>query len=360
MSGTTKSPANLVIRPEKLGDLIVTTPVLRAFKESYPDHPLHLLTDPVSAELVRHDPCIDRILEVNWRGRRPKDHEPWRNIHRLLKPFSYDRAAILYSNLSGWNWLCAALGIRHVAQIGGTLPALLLGHKMVLRRMFNQAKPMVEFYLDVAKALGCSVRTTDPRLVVRDDEQEAFARRFPAYCAARPRIVIHPFFVTAGANYSLDAYQRLGSRLARAYGKPVTLVGSSDDAARGLPGDHPELDTSLVGALSIRELMVALGMADVVIGGASGIVHIAAALGTPVVALYCADHHHDQVWGPVGPRTVCLVPPEGVCAGHANCPLRAGTGAPCDLSLAISEDTVFNAASRFLQACAKKDAACPR
>ena len=340
--------ANLVIRPEKLGDMIVATPVLRAFKASFPDQPLHLLTDRVSAELVRHDPCIDRIITVDWRGRNGGQHMRWLDIYRMMRSYQYERAAILYSNLAGWNWLCAGLGIRKVAQLGGTWPAVLLGHKMVLRRMFSQPKHFAEYYLDVARTLGCEVSSAQPRLLVGNEERQALARRFPAYCEARPRIMIHPFFLTASANYSLAAYQRLGLRLSAIHGGPVYIVGTKDEQARWAPYQGPGLDTSLMGALSIRELMAALSMADVVIGGSSGIAHMAADLDVAVVALYCSDHHHDIVWKPYGPKTVCLVPGAGLCAHAPSCSLRMPRGGGCDLSFGIPEDSVVKAVADSL------------
>lgn len=54
--------ASLVVRPEKLGDLVVATPVFKALKESFPDSPLCVLTDNVFADIIRHDPFVDRIV----------------------------------------------------------------------------------------------------------------------------------------------------------------------------------------------------------------------------------------------------------------------------------------------------------
>lgn len=340
--------ANLIIRPEKIGDLVVSTPVIRAFKETYPAQPLHLLTDPISAELVRHDPHLDKIIVIEWKGRSRGQHAAWLDIYGLLKSQPYSRAAILYANCSGWNWLCSALGIRHVAQIGGTWPAVILRHKMILRHFFKTPKHVVEFYLDVARLLGCSVNSQETRLYVLEEEKQLFIRKFPEYVSARRRILIHPFFVTSGANWNRSTYQVLGLRLSNQYNTPVFIVGAEDDIPKWQEYSHESLDTSLLGMLSIRELLVALDMADIVIGGASGVGHLAAAMGLPVVSLYCPNHNHHLVWKPYGTSAICLVPDKDDCVMNVRCPMNHRGKGICDLSFGISVDSVLTSVNNLL------------
>lgn len=337
-----KQCANLIIRPEKIGDLVVSTPVIRTFKETYADQPLHLLTDPLSAELVRHDPHLDKIIVIEWKGRYRSQHTPWFDIYGLLKSQPYSRAAILYANCSGWNWLCAALGIRHVAQIGGTWPAVVLRHNLILRHFFKTPKHIVEFYLDVAKALGCSVNSKETQLYVLEEEKQLFIRKFPEYVSARRRILIHPFFVTAGANWPRSAYQKLGLRLANQHNSPVFIVGAKDDIPRWRGYSHEGLDTSLLGRLTIRELLVALKMADMVIGGASGVVHLAASVGVRTISLFCPDNHHHLVWKPFGENVVCVIPDRADCVMNKRCPMKHQGKDICDLSFGISVDSVIS------------------
>lgn len=341
--------ANLIIRPEKIGDLVVSTPVIRAFKETYSDQPLHLLTDPLGAEIVRHDPHLDKIIVIEWKGRYRGQHTSWLDIYNLLKSQPYSRAAVLYANCSSWNWLCVALGIRQVAQIGGTWPAIFLRHKLILRHFFKTPKHVVEFYLDVARALGCSVNSLRTRLYILEEEKQSFIRKFPEYVKARRRILIHPFFLTAGANWSLSTYQVLGLRLSSQYSTSVFIVGAEDDIPKWREYSRESLDTSLLGMLSIRELLVALDMAHIVIGGASGIGHIAAAMNVPMISLYCPDQNHHLVWKPYGENVVCLVPDRYDCVMNERCPINnRGKESICDLSFGISVDRVITSVHNLI------------
>ena len=126
----------LVIRPEKLGDLVVATPVFRALRYSYPDARITVLTDQVYGVILSEDPHVDEVITINWKWRDWGEHESIHSIVGKLRPLRFDAALILYPNWSGWNLIAASSGIEKVVQLGGTWAASLLGHKIIRRRAY--------------------------------------------------------------------------------------------------------------------------------------------------------------------------------------------------------------------------------
>lgn len=343
-------PANLIIRPEKIGDLVISTPVIRAFKETYPDQPLHLLTDPLSAEIVRHDPHLDRIIAVEWKGRYKGQHAPWREIYSVLKRQAYSRAAILYANCPGWNWLCAALGIRHVAQIGGTITGMIFCHKMALRRYSSSASHYADYYLYVAKHLGAETKCKEPRLFLEKEEMSHFLTNHYDYASCQRRIIVHPFGLNSGANFSLPGYRTLIGKFSRHFNSRLFVIGSNLERQEWEKEPCTGADNSLMGSLTIREMMCALRAASIVIGGSSGMIHVAAALGVPVLGLYCPARNHLNLWGAKGLNTTVLHPPYEVCSRSSRRAAACGGSGFCDLSYHISTDTVLRQVDRIIDA----------
>jgi ADP-heptose:LPS heptosyltransferase len=335
-----KAPfANLIIRPEKIGDVVISTPVIRAFKETYPDQPLHLLTDPLCAEIVRHDPHLDKIIAVEWKDRYRGQHAPWWEIYGKLKPYSYERAAILYANCSGWNWLCAMLGIRHVAQIGGTMASIIFNHKKMLRRTLKNPWHMIDAYIKVAECLGAKTDNHIPQLYLSKDETISFTKKYPAYGTAPQKILMHLAASPAGSNYSISAFQELSLYLASYINCPIFVTGSVSDAAEWRnPGPHIIRD-DLLGRLSIREMLCAVYLSDLLICNSTGVIHIGAALNRRVLGLYSSDPNNDEIkWGPLIRKSRILKPAMTIYDLKGN----------HDLSHYISKEAITNAALELL------------
>lgn len=301
--------ANLIIRPEKIGDIVISTPVIRAFKETYPDQPLHLLTDPLSAEIVRHDPHLDKIIAVEWENRNYGQHTPWREIYNLLKSQPYERAAILYANCPGWNWLCAALRIRHVAQIGGTMASFIFHHHKIMRRSLVNPWHMAHAYLKVAESLGAKTTGHFPKIFLLEDEVLSFSKMFPVYAQAPIKILLHLGASPEGSNYSVAAFQDLALHLANQASCSIFVTGRASDAAAWNNPDPRLIRNELLGQLSLRQMACAVRLSDLLIGNSTGVIHIAAALNRPVLALFSSDPNNDETkWGPLSTSSRVLKP----------------------------------------------------
>ena len=343
----------LVIRPEKMGDLVVATPVFRAIKESFPDYGLDLLTDEFSASVVQSDPYLDKIIRIPWSASNPRERASFFDLYGLLhQEGPYEKALVLYANHDLWNWVLALNGVREVSQIGGTVSAKLLGHSCLLRNGYTSGKHMSQLFLDVAGRIGAETMNPLPELYVSDSEREAIATKFP-FLRSGNNILLHPFSLTATANLSPASYMNLSLELANYSGRNFFLIGTSKEAeAIGIPV-HPRISKALLGKLSIRELMAAITHADLVMGGSSGIVHLAAALSTPTLGFYCPHARHDEVWGPLGRFTKTLTVPREQChrvgGGCSKCQGNV-EGVFCDIAFAFSAEAVAVEIERLINA----------
>lgn len=305
--------ANLLVRLTKLGDLINATPVFRAFKETYPDQPLHLLTDDSVSTIIENDPHIDRIIRIPWRDRYRGMRPSWLSIYSTVKKNGpYERAAILEANVNGLNWVMALLGIKHVAQIGGTASALILRHEYVLRGDHKDGRHISEQLLDVARKLGATTSDPFPKLYVTDEERAAVLKKFP-FLREPNTMLVHPFGATSLSNLTPQSYFELSRFIADNTPYRIYFVGTHKEIQEVSLPAHPKISLELAGKTTMRELMAICSHADFVLGGSSGIVHIAAAMGAATLGLFCPYGNNHLAWGGRGPWAKNISSPPHLC-----------------------------------------------
>lgn len=125
-----------------------------------------------------------------------------------------------------------------------------------------------------------------------------------------PKIVLAPMSNTLLRNWPTESYARLAGLLLAKTGAQVILVGSQSQADSlaeiVVRNDGDERILDLAGRTTWLELSEIVGLADLVVCNNSGIGHLAAALGTPTLAIYSASHQ-PQEWGPRGPNVRTLM-----------------------------------------------------
>ncbi len=345
----------LVIRPEKLGDLVVATPVFRALKASFPSSHLTVVTDELYGDILQDDPHVDHILRVQWKWRWRGKHEPIISLARKVRNAGrFDLALILYPNWAGWNAVCALAGVRRVVQLGGTWAAPLLGHRVVRRHAYERLLHYRDYYLETAGAAGVRLPQGDkgdPRVWIQPVAVRDFLAKWPR-TPDRTRVIVHPFGHGSSPNYSLEAYRGLAARIATEWGSEVFVTGGAGDLKHWDVAESPDgVSTAWMGKLTLRELMAACASSDAVVCGSTGVIHLAAALGVPTVGVFCPHPgSHPRSWGPLGGLTANLVVPESLCRRVTPAASSTCTGTmECDLRCGISPDQVFNALRRVLE-----------
>jgi lipopolysaccharide heptosyltransferase II len=298
----------LAIRLDNLGDVLVTTPAIHAIKASLPQAALTLLASPVGAQVGRLNPDLDDVIVYQspqmdpWQEL-PQDSEREQRMIALLKQRKFD-AAIIFTSFRQSSlpqaYLCylADIPLRHAASIDGPGSLLTTRHKHSERMMHE-----VERGLDLVGALGLS--TDEPDLVLRVPEQgrDQLREAVPLESGARSVVVIHPGCTMPARTYPWEMYAEVADLLVERLGATVLLTGSGgerDLVMQIYERLRPATRSStlpVAGALSFPAFCALIEAADVVVTNNTGPMHIAAALQTPVAALFALTNPPEQ-WGP--------------------------------------------------------------
>ncbi len=281
----------LVIRPDHLGDLLLTTPALTHLRAALPDAHLALLVGPWNADAAACLPMVDEVLTLPFPffDRRPKSSplHPYGVLlreARRLAGLSFDTAVVMRHDFWWGAMLAARAGIPR--RLGFAYPDALpfLTHSLPEPWAEHEAARC----LDLAAVLAGPCAERPPMSLTPADEDLAFAARWrDEYGVPHRFAVIHPGSGAAVKLWPAERWGPVADALAAA-GVSVVVTGTQPEIGMVETVVHAcerARPTPLVGA-SVGQVAAVLVGSAAVLGPDSGILHLAEACGAPTVRLF--------------------------------------------------------------------------
>jgi ADP-heptose:LPS heptosyltransferase len=301
----------LVVRNDRLGDLVLSLPAIEAVRRRWPQAHLSAMVSGYAGPLLTGGDTVDELIVDDPRASASQ-------LARRLAKSRFDAAVVLNHNTRS----CLAVWLARVPErvCWANKPAgFLCGNRRVALRRSHPPVHESQFAMAFVERLGCPPTKLDPATLAPRLHVDLMAR---ARVAARierelgtegPLFGVHPFNGGSAYNWPLAHYWELIRRLA-----PLGRV-----MVTGQPSERPLLDLvrdKLPAALRARigfftdftlaELVAALGQQTVLTVSSTGPMHVAAVLGTPVVALFSPHPAHVPAkWAPLGANHTLLVAP---------------------------------------------------
>lgn len=294
-TGASGAKRVLVIKLSSLGDLFHALPAVHSLKVSS-GAVIDWVTQTEYVDLVRCFTDVNRVIAFERRRFLPRLGAFLRDLRRDRYDLVIDLQGLLKSGLTAF---LARGGERIGPPFHREGSALFYSRVAGVRRDGHA----VARNLDVVRALGA------------EPLAESFPVRFPEYRldGAGPRVAIVPSSRWASKNWPAASYGEVAAALKQLARASVYLVGSPADAAvcgevaRAAGGGV----TDLAGRTSLLEMGGLLQRMDLVIGNDSGPIHMAAAVGTPVLAVFGPTD--ESRTGPYGPRHRVMADPALLC-----------------------------------------------
>ncbi|HEY5899798.1 MAG TPA: lipopolysaccharide heptosyltransferase II [Burkholderiales bacterium] len=262
-------PRILVVAPNWIGDALMAQPLLARLKKERPGVKLDILAPEWVAPVARRMPEVDDVITAAFRHGALQFGSRWR-LGRSLRARGYREAIVLPNS-----WKAALVPFfAGIALRRGYVGESRYGLLNSLHR--RRDEPMREHYARLSQAPGGTLvgALVEPRLNVDPARVAATQARFGVqgrYVALCP-----------GAEYGPAKRWPYFAELAARLDLPAVVLGSKNDApaAAGLGGKN------LVGQTTLDEAMDLIAGAEAVVSNDSGLMHVAAALGRPLVALF--------------------------------------------------------------------------
>jgi lipopolysaccharide heptosyltransferase II len=273
------APNVLAVRFSSIGDVLLTTPLFRAIRFRYPDSRITVLTKQEHAPLLSHNPHLSRIIAIGADRSITSVASELRagRFSHLLDLHDSLRSRLLRMLVPG-NW--SSYPKHRIAR------AALIHAK---KNWYREWKPVAERYFMAASGLGVVPDGEPPEFFLAAEAKTEVAQWVSASRIAetRPLTAVAPGAAHATKRWPLRHWHSLIGRLVRAGSDVVVVGGVADQSiAAVLTADHPTRVISAAGRFGLQGTGALLQRAATVVSGDTGVMHMATAVGTPVVALF--------------------------------------------------------------------------
>ena len=276
-----------------IGDIILSTPALRALREKYPHAMIDMLVIPWAAQAAAGNPYVDHVYSYDKKGVHRKIKNLWHLILDL-RSHKYD-LAIAANFASRGAMMAKAIGARYRIGYDAQHAGFFLTHTVSSHR--DIIKHETENQLDVLRPLG--ITTNDFSLTFRHNPVDVKNMNSKVqHSSDLPILVICPFGRHPLNSWRVEGYVEIIKGLA-GIASCYLIGGKAEkeklDDINSKAGNHGQV---LAGNLTIGELAAFLAKSSLVITVDTGPMHIASAVGTPILALF--GRSDSRVWGPRG------------------------------------------------------------
>lgn len=310
-----------------IGDVILTTPVLKALKEKYPDSKLTFMIGPNCLDVVKGLDFIDDIVTYD-----KKTDSMWNVVKKVWR---YDIALCLdFKYRTPVMALLAGIpvrgGLRHKRK-------LFLTHPVEKRSNWEQTYEPNNYANIIKDSVGIELQEDLSQLYLPpvSHEDQTYVNQLllaNGIQADSPFICISPFTSWPPKNWPMAYYCELIKKLTDVLSYPAVFIGTEADAERARELTQIPGTLNLMGNTSLMQMAEVIHRAQLFIGGCSAPLHMAAAKNTPFVAMYGATS--PARWAPRTKGMILTAHPE---CGPCNDPMRGCKEKPCMYNITVDE-----------------------
>lgn len=296
----------LVVRTDRIGDVILTTPAIKALRNAYPEAHITVLVTPMTKELVEGNECIDEVLVDDRHG----VHNGLKGYLKLIAEIRHKQfdCALIYHTKKRTNALCFLSGIPVRIGYKNNKFGFLLTVPLEDKRHRGEQHE-AQYCLDVLKELDIDARDLSLYVPVNERSLQWVSQFQTEYAITDKNtlIGIHPGASDSAKQWTPQRFAQLIDALRDRYGATIVLIGNalSGRSAQTIQSlaKNPVID--LTGATTVGQLAALMTRCDLLISNDSGPVHVAAGVGTPVISIFTRNQPgiNPERWRPLGERS---------------------------------------------------------
>jgi len=336
----------LIVRTDRIGDVILTLPMAAVLKRHYPQAGISMLIRRYTSELVKNSPHVEDILYVD----DEKGPVPMLRLVEVVKRGNFD--VVFHTHPRFRIALLTFLaGIPLRVGTGYRWYSFLFNRKVYEHRKDAKFHEL-EYNLHLIRALGID---DDPGNVNPTiDVSAGMSARVEAHLrelgvkAGEPLIILHPGSHGSARNWSPEKFAELARLLAANKDVRIVVTGGSgeEEIAQEVYSNAGPNALKIVDAFSLLEYAAFVKRASLFVANSTGTLHIAAAVGTPVIGFFPQQASLSaKRWGPYAAKRTLFTPRDQ----RADCMKCAGGSAErCECMDTINPEEVYRAAIALL------------
>lgn len=274
----------LLIRLSSLGDVVLTTPVIRAVRAHFPNAYIAMLVAKQSADVLQENPHLDEIITFD-RFSKNKDTGEMLRVVRILRERKFTLTIDLQRKLR----------TELLMYLSGAAERVGKGRLCTVRVPEQGNKHATAHYFDLLHAAGIPAVDQRLEMFLAAPERADAARQFDAAGVTKTGLKVGLF---PGAGWKLrewmpERFAAIGDKLVEHFDANVLIFGGQTEAelVDTVANLMDARAITFAGDLAIRELAACIEKCDLFLTNDTGPMHIAAAVGTPTVSLFGPGNH---------------------------------------------------------------------
>ena len=302
----------LIVRTDRIGDVVLALPLIQVLRKNFPLAQISFLARSYTNEIVEGQPGLDRVILYDNEGAQKRFLAMFFELRRA----EFDLAIVAFPRLR----IAVILWLSGVkVRVGsGYRWYSFLFNKRVFEHRKTAERHEFEYNLSLLRELGCDVAPDiTPNMTIRADALSTAAEERKRLNLSSRHIlaILHPGSGGSARDWSPANFASLAHKFAD-LGWNVVVTGAKGEeelVRRVVEGSDAPIASS-VGKLSLKAMAAFIKSADLFVSNSTGPIHIAAAVGTPVIGFYppiiaCSP----QRWGPIIEKRILFVPESAQC-----------------------------------------------
>lgn len=335
----------LIVRTDRVGDVVSITPMFRELKLAFPDAFLGALTTTNNAQILENNTYLDCIIKDDLQ----KDSF-WRMV-KIIRSYKFTDALLVKPTERAAYQLFFA-GIRNRIGVGRILYEIITFMKSVSRNNYIPLRHEADYNMDLARKLGVQTVNLQPEIYLTDEDIKKVNIFFTTNNISLTsfKIILHTGSKGSVPNWNEENYLDLLSNLQSVFdGKEITVLLTalemSDNFAESVEKFGNKSIINISKKIStLREMISIIGQSNLVICSSTGPLHIAAAMKIPTIGIFCRRPMCCvKRWGALSPNAINIEVSEENCKKHCNAENNT-----CGINDALFVNDVLEAVKKHL------------
>lgn len=300
---TLKQKRILISRPDRIGDVVLSTPMPREIKLEYPDSYLVMLVRKYTADIFKNNPFVDDLILID-------DEKSYYKKLFEIRQHNFNYALMLLPN-EKINYMLFLAGINTRIGVGHKFYQFITNVKSVYRNKYIPLRHEADYCMDLARKIGVETDNLKTEIYLTGEEIQSSKKKKKELLDGKKFLIgVHSTSGNSAPNWTSENYRKLIDELISFDDYKIAITDNDiPDELRNIPEViYPNTNSDL------RSSIVNFSTLDVLISASTGPMHIAAALDVKTVSLFCPlTACSPKLWGPSGNKQKIILPEENYC-----------------------------------------------
>ncbi len=303
----------LIARIDRIGDVVLSTPIPREIKKKYPNSFVAVLVKHYTKDIYLNNPNVDEIITYD---KPDKTEKSFWELVREIKQFKLSHAFMVLPN-EKLNYALFVAGVKYRVGVGHKLYQFLTFTKYVDRKKYIPLRHEADYCLDMIRKIGIQVQSMFPEIHLTEIEKVKVDALRKKHLSINQKLIgINISSGNSAPNLNQSEYKKLISLLNKNPNYKIAVMDNN------VPKEVDNIDNVLYPNKGnvLRDSIINLASLDLLISNSTGPMHICAALTVPTVSLFCPlTACSPKLWGPLGNKSEIILPAQTYC--DTQCPI---------------------------------------